>query len=181
MRLWLVVAASLVATASWAQTPQAPQAVAPEPGTIAAIPSALLGEALAISIGASLARPDEAPSWQARDVKYTVPGTSVSIKLIGSDVAIVITVTPYDRRDGDLLLVAQGQVWYKDGDVGLRYRTTVETLSVAYGERILFYPFGATPSSGAPLLVELVIDRYDPARAPAGAPPSGKAADGSTP
>lgn len=156
MRLWILVAAALVSATSWAQEAAAP----PEPGSVAAIPSTLLDEALVVSIGASLARPDEAPSWQAKDVKYTIPGTSVSIKLFGSDVAVVITMTPYDRREGGILLVAQGQVWYKETGETLRYRTTVETLPVAYGERVFFYPFGTTPESGAPLRVDLVIERY---------------------
>ncbi len=178
MRLWFLVAAALVSATSWAQEAAAP----PEPGSVAAIPSALLDEALVVSIGASLARPDEAPSWQAKDVKYTIPGASVSIRLFGSDVAIVITMTPYDRREGGVLLVAQGQVWYKETGEALRYRTTVETLPVAYGERVFFYPFGAAPDSGAPLRVDLVIERYRarPASAPqsaasAAAPPAAPA------
>ena len=93
-------------------------------------------------------------------MKYTIPGTAVSVKMVGSEVAIVITVTPYKKKEGGLLLVAQGQVWYKDGDTGLRYRTTIDTLSVAYGERVLFYPFGAHTIDGAPLRVELIMDRY---------------------
>ncbi len=155
------VAATFAAVSAWGQIPTAVEA-----GSIAAIPTALLGEALTVSIAASVGKPSQEPSWQARDVKYTIPGSSVSVKMIGSDVAIVITVTPYMDKAGGLLLVAQGQVWYKDGDAGLRYRTTVDTLSVKFGERVLFYPFGAQGDDGSPLRVELVMDRYrqDPAQ-----------------
>jgi hypothetical protein len=89
--------------------------------------------------------------------------------MIGKDVAIVITVTPYKDKAGGLMLVAQGQVWYKEGEAGLRYRTTVDTLSVKFGERVLFYPFGSQGEGSSPLRVELVIDKYrpDPAVPPA--------------
>jgi hypothetical protein len=127
---------------------------------LSSIPSALLGDALSVSILASLGKPAEAPSWEARDVKYTIPGTPVSIKMVGAEAVIVITLTPYKNAGGGLLLVAQGQVWYKDGDAGLSYRTTVDTLMVGFGERVLFYPFGANPELGSPLRVELILSKY---------------------
>ncbi len=161
-----MAAAGFVASASWAQAgpePPAPVAAqARESGSLSSIPTAMLGEALTVSIVASIGQPSEAPAWQASDVKYTIPGSAVSVKMIGRDAVIVITVTPYRSKDGGLLLVAQGQVWYKEGDAGLRYRTTVDTLSVRFGERVLFYPFGAHPETGAPLRVELVMDEYAP-------------------
>ena len=150
------IIAAFAATSAWAQEPPS----ASESGSLASIPSALIGEALTVTITASVASVAELPGWEAKDVKYTIPGTAVSVKMVGSEVAIVITVTPYKKKEGGLLLVAQGQVWYKDGDTGLRYRTTIDTLSVAFGERVLFYPFGAHTSDGAPLRVELIMDRY---------------------
>jgi len=38
----------------------------------------------------------------------------------------------------------------------------VDTLSVKFGERVLFYPFGSQGDSASPLRVELVMDRYRP-------------------
>ncbi len=149
-------AATLAAVSSWAQQP----AVAVESGSLSSIPSALLGDALTVSILASLGKPSEPPRWEAKDVKYTIPGTPVSIKMLGSEAVIVITLTPYKNASGGLLLVAQAQVWYKDGDAGLSYRTTVDTLVVAFGERVLFYPFGAHPDVGSPLRVELIMNKY---------------------
>lgn len=150
------IVSTLAAVSSWAQQAN----VSTESGSLASIPSALLGDALTVSILASLGSPSEAPSWEAKDIKYTIPGTPVSIKMIGSEVVIVITLTPYKNASGGLLLVSQGQVWYKDGDAGLRYRTTVDTLNVGFGERVFFYPFGAHPDLGAPLRVELILAKY---------------------
>jgi len=163
---------------AWAQ--DAPAAGLPEPspssGSLESIPSALIGEALTVSIVASVGKPSEAPTWEARDVKYTIPGTPVSVKMIGRDTVIVITITPYKNKDGGLLLIAQGQVWYKDGEAGVRYRTTVDTLTIGFGERVLFYPFGNKPETGAPLRVELVMNAYAPSGAGAAAQPAGTAA-----
>lgn len=168
MRRCLLASAAFVATAfttpsAWAQAaPIASQlpGILPESGSLASIPAALIGEALTVSIFASVSRPSEAPTWEARDTKYTIPGTSVSVKMIGRETAIVITITPYKDKKGGLLLVVQGQVWYKDGEAGVGYRTTVDTLTVGFGERVLFYPFGAKPEGGAPLRVELIMDKY---------------------
>jgi len=166
----MLAGAALAATAflpsmAWAQT--APPAVrlpeiSSDSGSLASIPAALIGEALTVSIHASVNKPSEAPTWEARDIKYTIPGTSVSVKMIGKETAIVITITPYKDKKGGLLLVVQGQVWYKDGEAGVGYRTTVDTLTVGFGERVLFYPFGAKSEGGSPLRVELIMDKYNP-------------------
>lgn len=187
LSVWAALAALLVNVA-WAQEPPVAglPGLPPEFGTLESIPTALLGEALTVSILASVGKPSETPSWEARDVKYTIPGAPVSVRMIGRDTVIVITITPY-RNKGGLLLVAQGQVWIKDGDSKVQYRTTVDTLSVKLGERVLFYPFGAKPESGAPLRVELVMDAWadpegqSPAAVPAATPTQGATPQGAAP
>lgn len=167
MRRFLLLAlAGLSAAAAFSQAATAapplpkPASGAGEPGSLASIPAALLGDALTVTVTATVPREEGAEPWQAKDIKYTIPGTAVSVKMVGSDVAVLITLTPHRSQSGQLLLVAQGQVWYKDGAAGLRYRTTLDTLSVDYGERILFYPLGAGTDGQAPLRIEMVIDRY---------------------
>lgn len=163
MKSALLAAATLAAAGAWAQTAAPPIPTLPaEAGSLASIPKALVGETLSVNIVASVGKKPASPDWTAKDTKYTIPGSSVSVKMLGSDVAILITVTPYKMKDGRLLLLAQGQVWYKEGSEGLSYRTTVETLSVKFGERVLFYPFGAKPEGGSPLRIELILDKYQP-------------------
>lgn len=187
-RIFLVVAAC-TAVASWAQSPGAPAPATPaatpaatqaEPGSLAAIPAELMGEALIVHISASIGQPSAAPTWEAKDIKYTIPGSAVSVKLLGKDVAVLISITPYKAKDGHLLLVAQGQVWYKDGTAGVGYRTTINTLSVAYGERILFYPLGAAAEGAAPLRVELSMDKYKPADGSSGVAATASPGSGTT-
>ncbi|TFG83640.1 MAG: hypothetical protein E4H20_05035 [Spirochaetales bacterium] len=149
---------------------QAPASSAPppdsvkkaEPGSLAAIPAALLSEALELSIVATVDRSDNENAWRAVDVKYTLQGTPVTVKMIGSDVIVLVTVTPHLAQGGGLLLIAQGQVWFKESDGVLRYRTTVDTLKVGFGERVFFYPLGVGQGSDAPLRIEIVLNRYMP-------------------
>lgn len=176
MRSVLLAAATLAAAGAWAQAGAPPIPTLPaESGSLASIPKALVSETLTVNIVASVGRKPASPDWTAKDIKYTIPGSSVSVKMLGADVAILITVTPYKMKDGRLLLLAQGQVWYKEGSEGLSYRTTVETLTVKFGEKVFFYPFGAKPEGGSPLRVELVLDKYqagDAAKPAAQAPGS---------
>jgi len=132
-----------------------------EPGTIESIPLSLRGEALAVSVRAMVSHPETQEPWQASERKYTVPGTPVSIKMMGSDVAVVISMTPYRTKDGSLFMIAQGQVWFRDVDGTVRYRSTVDTVGVNFGEKLLFYPFGVFADGKAPLRIELVVEPYN--------------------
>ena len=141
-----------------------------EPGSLEAIPLSIRGEALAVSVKAMVSHQDNQEPWQATERKYTVPGTPVSIKMMGSDVAVVVSLTPYRTKDGSLFMIAQGQVWFRDAEGTVRYRSTVDTVGVHFGEKLLFYPFGVYADGKAPLRIELVVDPYnetDPALKPA--------------
>lgn len=131
-----------------------------EPGSIEAIPLSIRGEALAVSVKAMVTHPDTQEPWQASERKYTVPGTPVSIKMMGGDVAVVISLTPYRTKEGSLFMIAQGQVWFRDSDGTVRYRSTVDTVGINFGEKLLFYPFGVYADGRAPLKIELVVDPY---------------------
>jgi hypothetical protein len=132
-----------------------------EPGSIEAIPLSIRGEALAVSVRAMVSHPENKEPWQASERKYTVPGTPVSIKMMGSDVAVVVSMTPYRTKDGSLFMIAQGQVWFRDSDGIVRYRSTVDTVGVNFGEKLLFYPFGVYANGEAPLRIELMVDPYN--------------------
>ena len=101
----------------------------------------------------SAGRPsDDRPTpGRPRASKYTVPGTPVPFKLVGSNVAIIVQITPFEQEDGKgVTLIAQGQVWVKPPEGGLSYHTTIEILSVDYGETVLFFPLGLDPTARPP-------------------------------
>jgi hypothetical protein len=97
-------------------------------------------------------------AWQAQSVKYTVPGTPVPFKFVGANVVILVQVTPFSRQDGNgVVLVAQGQVWVKSTEGGLSYHTTIDTLSIEYGETVFFFPLGLDGAGNAPIRLEIAV------------------------
>jgi hypothetical protein len=130
------------------------------------IPDALKDKALVVRVTAIVpaaltgASASSTQAWQAGSVKYTVPGTPVPFKLVGSNVAIIVQLTPFEREDGKgVTLIAQGQVWVKPPEGGLSYHTTVDTLSVEYGETVLFFPLGLDPDGKAAMRLEISVVR----------------------
>jgi hypothetical protein len=101
---------------------------------------------------------EKGPGWQAERVKYTVPGSPVPFKFVGDNVVVLVQVTPFGRQDGQgLVLVTQGQVWIKSKEGGISYHTTINTLSVNYGEKVFFFPLGVDSEGKTPLRLEIAV------------------------
>lgn len=126
------------------------------------VPEALKNKALTISIQAFVLQDGTAVAWHEEGIRYTVPGTPVALRLVGSNVVIVIQVTPYDDGKNSVTLVTQGQVWVKGGNGELSYRTTLDSVTVGYGEKVLYFPLGRAPDGRAPMRVEISADHYNP-------------------
>ena len=143
------------------------------------LPEGLKGEALEVRVHALVPAQDRAQnskaSWEEASVKYTVPGVPVGVKLLGTNLVIMTQVTPFDKGGGFLTLVAQGQIWVRSAR-GLSYRTTLETVDVAYDETVFFYPLGIDTEGKAPLRIEITVSRRGvdkpgvPSAEPAGSP-----------
>ncbi len=125
--------------------------------TVVVPEAAAEGDSAPSSLGSS---GDKTQAWRADSVKYTVPGTPVPFKLVGSNVAIIVQITPFEREDGKgVTLIAQGQVWVRPPGGGLSYHTAVDTLSVEYGETVLFFPLGVAPGGKASMRLEISVVR----------------------
>ncbi|MBL8968739.1 MAG: hypothetical protein JNG85_17170 [Spirochaetaceae bacterium] len=146
----------------------------------APLPELFKDQALAVHIGARIHESGaQAAAVESDSVRYTVPGNPVAVKLVGSNVVILIQVTPFAEGKSGLVLVAQGQVWVRRGEGELSYRTTLDSVSVGYGERVFFFPLGRDPAGNAPIRLEIFVERY--AGAPAGAAGLAPAGQGSSP
>jgi hypothetical protein len=65
------------------------------------------------------------------------------VRLDGENVRIYLICTPYLQDDGDVLLLAQGQVWFTEPlDKENRYFSTFYSIPVSFGEKVLFFPLG---------------------------------------
>jgi hypothetical protein len=146
---------SALAVRVFAIVPSAQASSQPAPG--AAAPSASAAGDAAEAQSAS-AMGEKGNAWQAESVKYTVPGTPVPFKFIVANVVILVQVTPFSRPDDKgIVLVAQGQVWFKSPEGGLSYHTTIDTLSVEYGETVFFFPLGLDSAGKAPIRLEIAV------------------------
>jgi hypothetical protein len=108
----------------------------------------LLSTALSVTIKARVVQSadgteEEAPIWNPEVTKLTIPGRSIKVRLDGDDVRIYLIVTPYVQDDGEVLLLAQGQVWLTEPTVKeSMYSNTFYTIPVTFGEPVLFFPLG---------------------------------------
>jgi hypothetical protein len=149
------LAVRVFAIVSGAQASGQPAPGAAAPG--AAAPGASAAGDAAEAQSAS-AMGEKGNAWRAESVKYTVPGTPVPFKFIVANVVIIVQVTPFSRPDDKgIVLVAQGQVWFKSPEGGLSYHTTIDTLSVEYGETVFFFPLGLDSAGKAPIRLEIAV------------------------
>jgi hypothetical protein len=103
----------------------------------------LIDEALQLQITAKVLPPDQQPVWNSQSKKLTIPGRSVAVRLVGDNIRIDVVFTPYQEESGTLLLVAQGQVWFSEApDAKTTYLTTIQSIPVSWGEKVLFFPLG---------------------------------------
>jgi len=110
-------------------------------------------------------------AWSARSQRYTVSGSPVGIRLASDKLVVIVQVTPYDHGKEGLAIVAQGQVWSRQENGEIAYRNVFETLAIAYGEKVFFYPFGIKADGTASMRLEIAVDHFgDPPSIPEDGP-----------
>lgn len=122
----------------------------------------LIDKALQLQITAKVLPPNEQAVWNSQSKKVTLPGRSVALRLVGDNIRIDVVFTPYQQENGNLLLVAQGQVWFSEAaNTKTKYLTTIQSIPVSWGEKVLFFPLGFsqkftnTPTFNIQLEVEI--------------------------
>jgi len=103
----------------------------------------LLSNALQVTIAARVLPADEKPIWNALSTKLTLPGQSIRVRMDGENVRIYLVCTPYVQDNGEVLLLAQGQVWFAaPTENEVKYSSTFSSIPVSFGEVVLFFPLG---------------------------------------
>ena len=92
----------------------------------------------------------------SRTLPFSAP---LDVSLAGKNVLALIRIVPVELHATIVDLILQGQVWVKMPDSSLSFKTMVQTLSVALGSRLYFYPLGVDAKTGAPIAVEIRVDR----------------------
>ena len=123
----------------------------------------LIDRALQLQITAKVLPSDQQTVWNTQSKKVTIPGRSVAVRLVGENIRIDVVFTPYQEESGSLLLVAQGQVWFTEApDAKTTYLTTIQSIPVSWGEKVLFFPLGFSRefSSASKVNIQLEVEIY---------------------
>ncbi|MFW5784381.1 MAG: hypothetical protein ACOCY8_07685 [Spirochaetota bacterium] len=126
---------------------------------------ALLDQALTVSITARVTE-NGRETVQSYDLtRVTISGRAVRLRLEGGNVTIIAEFTPYESDDG-ILLVAEGQILLRTPeDEEVQYVTSMRSIPLAAGERVIFYPLGRSTfdmsvenDQSGPLNIELEVE-----------------------
>ena len=104
----------------------------------------LISEALVIKITArTVSENNSDNNWQMETSFITIPGRQIKLALTGNNIDINAFLTPYKKESGQVLLIAQGEMWINetDSDV-MRYYSDMKNVNIKYGEKITYYPLG---------------------------------------
>jgi hypothetical protein len=151
---------------------------------------ALRGQAVVLNIIARVVEKNEEEVWNAVNSKVTIPGRPIGLKLVGANIVVAMQFTPYLHNDGSCVLVAQGQIWMDIPDQGVYYQTTMQTLSLRFGEQVYFFPLGSPVAphgadfagENALIVIQLELHPYSQeSEAQTETPPSEAPAPTSTP
>jgi hypothetical protein len=131
-----------------------------EPGLEELIP-ALKDRAVVLDIVSRVVEQNQQEVWISENSRLTIHGRPVALKLVGANVVVAVQFTPYFRRKGPSILVAQGQIWVNIPNEGIRYQTTIQTIPVEFGEPIYFFPLGPADSQDeARIEIQLELRPY---------------------
>ena len=99
--------------------------------------------------------------WNSESTNVTMPGRPVGLKLVGSDLVVVVQFTPFLRPDGQHTLVAQSQIWVNVPGEGMSFQTTMQTIPMEFGEQVYFFPLGSMrPQGEAQIEIQLVLEPF---------------------
>ncbi len=125
--------------------------------------SPVMVKAIQAGIRDDLSRPNLDPlnivPWNepfTRSVPLAVP---LDVQLTGSNVVVHIQILPTVLGEQSVELIIQGQMWAKASENSLSLNTTIQTINVGWGSRFFYYPLGMDPRTGAPIVMEIRVDK----------------------
>jgi hypothetical protein len=121
-------------------------AVMPQATSLEELLPGLKDRAVVLDIVSRVVEQNQQEVWNSVDSRVTIPGRPVGLRLVGANVVVAVQFTPYFRRKGHSVLVAQGQIWVNVPNEGIRYLTTIQTIPIEFGEPIYFFPLGPADS-----------------------------------
>ena len=103
---------------------------------------ALLDQALTVNITARVTQNGQETIQSYELTRVTISGRAVRLRLEGGNITVIAEFTPYEDENG-ILLVAEGQILLRTpDDEEVQYVTSMRSVPLAAGERVVFYPLG---------------------------------------
>jgi hypothetical protein len=134
--------------------------MAQEPSLEEMLPG-LKDRAVVLDITARVIEQNQIEIWNSSESRVTIPGRPVGLKLVGANIVVAVQFTPYLRRKGHNVLVAQGQIWVNVPGEGIRYQTTMQTIPLDFEDPIYFFPLGReNTQNDAHIEIKLVLRPY---------------------
>lgn len=126
---------------------------------------ALLDQALTVNITARVTQEGHETIQSYELTRVTISGRAVRLRLEGGNITVIAEFTPYEDEEG-ILLVAEGQILLRTAeDEEVRYVTSMRSVPLAIGERVVFYPLGRSTfdmdlenEQSDPLNIELEVE-----------------------
>jgi hypothetical protein len=101
---------------------------------------------------------NDKPIWNS--TKLTIPGRSLKFRLDGDNIHVYLICTPYIQEDGNILLLAQGQVWLSETPENeVKYSSSFYSVPLAWGEKVLFFPLGISQADIAKKVTKEDLDK----------------------
>lgn len=125
--------------------------------------SPVMVKAIQAVIKEDLSRPNadslDLVPWNEPFIRVVPLAVPLDVQLTGSNVVVHIQILPTILGAQSAELIIQGQIWAKVSDNTLSFNTTLQTISVGWGSRFFFYPLGMDAKTGAPIVMEIRLDR----------------------
>ncbi|MDR2661631.1 MAG: hypothetical protein LBC31_01385 [Treponema sp.] len=119
--------------------------------------------AVVLNIVARVVEANQQVVWDQTNNRVILPGVPVKVKLVGTNLVVVVQFTLYREKSGRKLLVAQGQILVDIPNRGMTYYTTIETIPLEYGEEVYFFPLGRGNSpEEARIEMQVALHPYTP-------------------
>lgn len=109
------------------------------------------GKKLSVNLNTRILGTENETVWHMESSRVTISGEAVSVKLKGENLVLIANITPYLNPDNTIFLVAKGEIFLSGDDDSeeVKYYTTLKSLPVKNGERVVFFPLGMAYDSNS--------------------------------
>jgi len=109
------------------------------------------GKKLSVNLNTRLLGTENETVWHMESSNLTISGEAVRVKLKGENLILIANITPYLNPDNTIFLVAKGEIFLSDSTDSeeVKYYTTLQSLPVEDGEKVIFFPLGMAYDSNS--------------------------------